>query len=135
MLFCVFMPEEVRRVRLGLRENLGQFSLLVLINAFVGAMVGLERTILPLLAEQEFGLTSRTTILSFIVSFGITKALTNFSPEFYPTDTGAKACCCSDGSSAYRFRFWSCLRHPGTGSCLQTFCWESIRDCAGPQQS
>lgn len=67
-----------RDVRLGLRENLGQFSLLVLINAFVGAMVGLERAILPLLAEKDFGLASRTTILSFIVSFGITKALANF---------------------------------------------------------
>lgn len=64
-------------VRLGLRENIGQFSLLVLINAFVGAMVGLERTILPLLAEKDFGLASKATILSFIVSFGITKALTN----------------------------------------------------------
>ena len=46
--------------RLGLRENLGQFSLLVLLIAFVGAMVGMERTVLPLLGEQEFGLTSKT---------------------------------------------------------------------------
>jgi MFS family permease len=64
-------------VRLGLRENIGQFSLLVLINAFVGGMVGLERTILPLLAEKEFGLASKTAILSFIISFGLTKAVTN----------------------------------------------------------
>jgi MFS family permease len=63
--------------RLGLRENVGQFSLLVLLNAFVGAMVGLERTILPLLGEQEFGLTSKTAITSFIVSFGVTKAVLN----------------------------------------------------------
>jgi MFS family permease len=63
--------------RLGLRENLGQFSLLVLLNAFVGAMVGLERTVLPLLGEQEFGLTSKTAITSFIVSFGVTKAVLN----------------------------------------------------------
>jgi MFS family permease len=63
--------------RLGLRENLPQFSLLVLINAFVGAMVGLERTILPLLGEQDFGLTSKTAITSFIVSFGVTKAVIN----------------------------------------------------------
>jgi MFS family permease len=63
--------------RLGLRENLGQFSLLVGLNAFVGAMVGLERTVLPLLGEQEFGLTSKTAITSFIVSFGVTKALLN----------------------------------------------------------
>jgi len=63
--------------RLGLRENLPQFSLLVLLNAFVGAMVGLERTVLPLLGEQEFGLSSKTTITSFIVSFGVTKAVIN----------------------------------------------------------
>ena len=69
--------QSAKDLRLGLRENLGQFSLLVLINAFVGAMVGLERTILPLLAERDFGLASKTTILSFIVSFGITKAFAN----------------------------------------------------------
>jgi MFS family permease len=66
------------QVRLGLRENLPQFSLLVVVNAFVGAMVGLERTILPPIAEQEFGLAVKTAILSFIVVFGVTKALTNY---------------------------------------------------------
>lgn len=65
-------------LRLGLRENLPQFSLLVLVNAFVGAMVGMERSILPAIAEQEFHLAARTSILSFIVVFGITKALTNY---------------------------------------------------------
>src|SRR5207245_894823 len=64
-------------MRLGLRENLPQFTVLVVLNAFVGAMVGLERTVLPLLGEQEFGLTSKTAITSFIVSFGVTKALIN----------------------------------------------------------
>jgi predicted MFS family arabinose efflux permease len=64
-------------MRLGLRENLPQFSLLVVLNAFVGAMVGLERTVLPLLGEQEFGLSSKTAITSFIVSFGVTKAVIN----------------------------------------------------------
>jgi MFS family permease len=63
--------------RLGLRENLPQFVLLVVLNAFVGAMVGLERTVLPLLGEQEFGLSSKTAITSFIVSFGLTKAVVN----------------------------------------------------------
>ena len=63
--------------QLGLRANLGQFALLVGLNAFVGAMVGLERTVLPLLGEQEFGLTSKTAITSFIVSFGVTKAVLN----------------------------------------------------------
>ena len=65
-------------IRLGLRENLGQFSLLVLVNAFVGAMAGLERSILPAIAEQEFHIVARTAILSFIVVFGVTKALTNY---------------------------------------------------------
>jgi len=65
-------------IRLGLRENLGQFSLLVLVNAFVGAMVGLERSILPAIAEQEFHIAARAAILSFIVVFGVTKALTNY---------------------------------------------------------
>ncbi len=64
--------------RLGLRENLGQFSLLVLVNAFVGAMVGMERSILPALAEHEFGLAARTGILSFIVVFGVAKASANY---------------------------------------------------------
>lgn len=64
-------------IRLGLRENLGQFSLLVLINMFVGSMVGLERTVVPLIGEQEFGLASKTAIVSFIVSFGVVKALCN----------------------------------------------------------
>jgi len=66
-----------QEIRLGLWENLGQFSLLVLINAFVGAMVGLERTVVPLIGEREFGLTSKTAIVSFIVSFGVVKALCN----------------------------------------------------------
>jgi MFS family permease len=64
-------------VRLGLRENLPQFSLLVGINAFVGAMVGLERSTLPLVGEDEFGLASKAAVLSFIVAFGLAKSLTN----------------------------------------------------------
>jgi MFS family permease len=63
---------------LGLRENLAQFTLLVLVNAFVGAMVGMERSILPAIAEKEFHLAARAAILSFIVVFGVTKALTNY---------------------------------------------------------
>ena len=65
-------------VRLGIRENLAQFCLLVVVNAFVGAMVGMERTILPSIAEQEFHLAAKTAVLSFIVVFGVTKALTNY---------------------------------------------------------
>jgi len=65
------------RVRLGLRENLAQFSLLVAVNAFVGAMVGLERCTLPLIGREDFGITSNAAVLSFIVAFGLVKALTN----------------------------------------------------------
>ncbi len=64
-------------VRLGLKENLGQFSLLVLVNAFVGGMVGLERTVVPLIGSEEFGLVFRTAIFSFIVTFGLVKAFSN----------------------------------------------------------
>src|SRR5256886_4573362 len=66
-------------VRLGLRENLAQFSLLVAINALVGGMIGQERTVLPLLAEQTFGLTAFTAATTFVVAFGATKALTNLA--------------------------------------------------------
>ena len=66
-------------VRLGLRENLGQFSLLVAINAFVGAMVGLERSTLPLIGREYFGVTSAAAVLSFVVAFGIAKAFTNLA--------------------------------------------------------
>jgi MFS family permease len=65
--------------RLGLRANAGQFSLLVALNAFVGAMVGLERSVLPLVGERDFGLASKGAILSFVVAFGIAKALANLA--------------------------------------------------------
>jgi MFS family permease len=64
-------------VRLGLRENWRQFALLLLVNAFVGGMVGLERTVVPLIGSEEFRLASTTVIASFIASFGISKAITN----------------------------------------------------------
>ena len=66
-------------IRLGLRENIGQFALLVAVTAFVGAMVGLERSTLPLIGEDDFGLASRTAVLSFIVAFGLAKAFTNLA--------------------------------------------------------
>jgi MFS family permease len=69
----------VTPVRLGLRENAGQFGLLVALNALVGAMVGLERSVLPLVGERDFGLASRAAILSFIVAFGVAKAFANLA--------------------------------------------------------
>ncbi len=64
-------------IRLGLRANAGQFALLVALNALVGAMVGLERSVLPLVGEEEFGLASKAAILAFVVAFGVSKAVTN----------------------------------------------------------
>lgn len=65
-------------VQLGLKENWKQFTLLVIINGFVGGMVGLERSILPQIAEKEFAIAAKTAILSFIIVFGIVKAITNY---------------------------------------------------------
>ncbi len=83
-------PDAASAIRLGLHENWQQFTLPVLINAFVGGMVGLERTIVPLLAEAEFGLASRTIALSFIVSFGVVKAAANLVAERFSDRIGRK---------------------------------------------
>ena len=70
-------PTRERPIALGLKENWPQFSLLILINAFVGGMVGIERTVVPLIGSQEFGIASTTLVVSFIVSFGVVKAFAN----------------------------------------------------------
>src|SRR5579863_7778015 len=70
--------KKMQTPRLGLKENWKQFTLLVIINAFVGGMVGLERSILPRIAEVEFHITAKTAILSFIIVFGIVKAFSNY---------------------------------------------------------
>src|ERR1043166_554725 len=70
---------DVASIRLGIRENWQQFTLLVVINAFVGGMVGLERTIVPLIGTQEFGIRSDVVVFSFIIAFGVVKALVNFA--------------------------------------------------------
>jgi MFS family permease len=67
-----------KEIKLGLKENWKQFTLLVIINAFVGGMVGLERSILPQIAEKEFAIVAKTAILSFIIVFGIVKAIANY---------------------------------------------------------
>jgi MFS family permease len=69
--------ESPNAVRFGLRANVAQFALLMLVNAFVGGMVGLERTVVPLIGTQEFGLVLNTVAVSFIISFGVIKALAN----------------------------------------------------------
>lgn len=68
----------MKNVKLGLKENWKQFTLLVIVNGFVGGMVGLERSILPQIAEKEFAIAAKTAILSFIIVFGIVKAITNY---------------------------------------------------------
>ncbi|WP_245666701.1 MFS transporter [Actinomadura latina] len=72
-------PEAGRPVRLGLRENWPQFTLLVIVNIAVGGLVGLERTTVPLIGSEIFGLTSDLVVFSFIIAFGVTKALTNLA--------------------------------------------------------
>ena len=83
-------PTNNSQVTLGLGANWKQFWLLVGVNAFVGAMVGLERTVLPLIAEQEFGLASRSAALSFIATFGIVKAVTNWFAGMLSDRVGRK---------------------------------------------
>jgi len=74
---AVTSPQTASSVRLGLKENWPQFALLVLINAFVGGMVGIERTVVPLIGSEEFKISSTTLVVSFIVSFGVVKACAN----------------------------------------------------------
>lgn len=81
---------EARPITLGLSQNLEQFTLLVLVNAFVGGMVGLERTVLPLIAEREFGIASKSAVLSFIVSFGLIKAFMNLLTGRFSERVGRK---------------------------------------------
>lgn len=77
--------------QLGLRENLGQFALLVLVNAFVGGMVGLERTVVPLIGTEEFKIAATTTITAFVASFGLAKALTNLASGVLADAFGRKS--------------------------------------------
>ena len=77
-------------VRLGLRENRAQFALLVALNGFVGAMVGLERSTLPLIGEDDFGLSSSAAVLSFIVAFGLAKAFTNLGAGAFAQRLGRR---------------------------------------------
>jgi MFS family permease len=84
------MTEALAAPRLGLRANWRQFALLVVINAFVGAMVGIERTVLPLLAEDEFGIASASATLAFLVAFGLTKAFANLAAGHLADQHGRK---------------------------------------------
>ena len=80
----------MQKIQQGLKENAFQFWILVLVNAFVGGMVGLERSILPEIAVEELGIASKTAILSFIIAFGISKALTNYFTGRFANRFGRK---------------------------------------------
>src|SRR5262249_59739493 len=80
----------VTPVRLGLRANARQFALLVGLNALVGAMVGLERSVLPLVGKHDFGLRSTSAILAFVVAFGAAKAVTNLAAGALAERVGRK---------------------------------------------
>jgi hypothetical protein len=107
-------------VRLGLGANLAQFGLLALVNAFVGGMVGLERSILPAMAEEEFRLVARGAVLSFIVVFGVTKALTNYLAGRFSDAVGRKTVSSPAGSSRPPRPSCSCGRRPGPGCSSRT---------------
>ena len=77
-------------IRQGLKENWRKFAMLVLVNAFVGGMVGIERTVVPLVGSEEFGLVLRTAIFSFIVSFGVVKACSNLVSGVLADNFGRK---------------------------------------------
>ena len=83
-------PTGDRRIELGLRRNAAQFTLLVVVNALVGGMLGQERTVLPLLGEQVFGIRAYTAGLSFILAFGVAKAATNYVAGTWSDRVGRK---------------------------------------------
>ena len=70
-------PRDSSQIKLGLKPNINQFLLLIIVNAFVGAMIGLEQTVIPTLGKEEFDLESNALILSFIASFGLVKSILN----------------------------------------------------------
>ncbi len=88
---------------LGLRANAAQFTLLVVVNALVGGMVGQQQAVLPLLAENEFGLSGYTFIFTYVTAFGITKPPRTTLPGPSPTATDANPCCWWDGCSPCRY--------------------------------
>jgi hypothetical protein len=101
-------------VRLGLAENLPQFLLLMIVNALVGGMVGLERTVVPLIGAEEFRIASTTLIASFIVSFGVVKAFTNLLTGHLADLYGRKRLLVGAGLGLDHRRQRAARRQPGT---------------------
>jgi MFS family permease len=118
-------------IRLGLRENLPQFVLLVAVNALVGGMVGQERTVLPLLAEQEFGLTAYTAMLTFIAAFGLTKAVVNYVAGTLADRFGRKPVLLAGWLFAIPVPLLLIWAPSWAGSCSPTSCSASTRAWPG----
>ncbi|EMF47835.1 Major facilitator superfamily (MFS) transporter [Planococcus halocryophilus Or1] len=91
----------MKNVQIGIKENLLNFILLVVTNFFVGSMVGLERTILPIIGEEDFGLVSTSAALSFIISFGFSKAIVNYFAGAIADRFGRKKYCLLVGVLVY----------------------------------
>ena len=102
-------------IKLGLRENWRQFSLLAVVNTFVGGLVGLERTVVPLVATEEFRIGSEVVVFSFIIAFGMVKAFANLASGVLADRLRARPCSSPDGS-------WDCRCH----SCSPTAPWAWI---------
>jgi len=122
-------------IRLGLRANWEQFTLLVAVNAFVGATVGIERVLLPLLAERDFRLASRAAILSFIVTFGLVKAIANLFSGRIPEHWGRKKVLVAGWLFALPVPALILLAPSWGWVSSQTCFLASIRACAGPRRS
>jgi MFS family permease len=120
-----------RPVRLGLRENAGQFALLVGLNALVGAMVGLERSVLPLVGEEDFGLASRAAVLAFVVAFGAAKALTNLAAGGLAARAGRRRLLIAGWAVALPVPAMIASPRAGAGSSPPTCCSASTRASAG----
>lgn len=114
----------MQNVSLGLKENWKQFTILVIINGFVGGMVGLERSILPQIAEQEFAIAAKTAILSFIVAFGIVKAITNYYTGALANRFGRKNLLVAGWIIGLPIPFMLMWRQTGIGSLLPMCFWE-----------
>lgn len=93
-------------LNLGLKENWKQFTILVIVNAFVGGMIGMERSIFPQFAEDIFGVASKTAILSFITAFGLPKRSQTTLRVVWQINLAEKTCCFLDGLLPYLFPFY-----------------------------
>jgi MFS family permease len=118
--------------RLGLKQNWRQFALLVLVNAFVGGMVGLERTVVPLVGSEEFGLVLRTAIFSFIVSFGVVKAFSNLVSGALADSFSRKKVLVAGWLIGVPVPFMIMFAPRGDGSWPPTSCSGSTRVSPGP---